>query len=140
MVRSIRILTAAVVLFLGLAASCAHEPTPIAQKSSPVPISDFSQIAGRWEGVMLRSPNTRNTDWVKVRIGEDGAYVFESYRLIGVFRGKGTLQLEQDKAVSSTEHGRLSFTLYEQNGTRMLHGNGRSKEGVEYSADLQPTR
>ncbi len=87
---------------------------------------------------MRSTPKTGNDDWVKVSIGEDGAYVFESYRLIGVFRGRGDLKLEQGKAVSSTDYGQLAFALFEQNETRMLHGDGTSKEGVEYSADLKP--
>ena len=73
MVASIRVLAVAAVFLLGLAAACTHESAPISRQSSAVQISDFGQIAGRWEGVMRSTPKTGNDDWVTVRIGDDGA-------------------------------------------------------------------
>lgn len=131
-------------LFLSLAllavlVACTNVTPPATPQWSEVGISDFRNIAGKWEGVMRRTPEMRGDDWVQVAIRDDGMYAFQSYRTIGVFSGRGKLNLNQGKATHWTDHGQLTFILYEANGARMLKARA-SKEGIEYASDLTPAK
>ena len=133
----------AVILFGLMHPACATVSPSALPQWSEVGISDFTNIAGRWEGTMQRDPPSlriAGDDWVQVAIRPDGAYAFESYRPIGVFKGQGTLIIEHGKATARTESGRVSFTLHKADGTRMLRAAGSSNDGIEYSSDLMPTR
>src|SRR5512140_3817453 len=65
---------------------------------SPTAITDIKTIAGKWEGLMIRTPKARSDDWVRVSIQESGDYDFASYRTIGVFSGKGNFSVKDGKA------------------------------------------
>jgi hypothetical protein len=133
----------AVTLFGLMHPACATVTPSALPQWSEVGISDFRNIAGRWEGTMKRNPPSlrmAGDDWVQVVIRRDGEYAFESYRPIGVFKGQGTLIIEHGQATARTEGGRVSFTLLEADGTRMLRAAGSSNDGVDYSSDLMPAR
>ncbi len=107
------------------------------------PIADVAAVAGRWEGLMISAPRSHPwdaDDWVRVTIGPDGSYEFASYRMIGVFSGKGAAVLEQGDLVSRSERGRTRATLYVAENQRMLNVLGVTGEGMEYRAKLSPAK
>ena len=139
MLISVRTLLPAVAL-LAVLAACTNVKPAASPQWSEVGISDFKTIAGQWAGLMRRTPQARGDDWLQVAIRDDGMYAFQSYRTIGVFSGRGRLTLNQGKATHWTDHGQVTFILYEADGARMLRAAGASKEGIEYAADLTPAR
>jgi hypothetical protein len=106
---------------------------------SPTAITDIKTVAGKWEGIMIRTPRSRNDDWVNVSIQDSGDYEFASYREIGVFSGKGTLTLKDGKAVSQGEKGSVTVQLFtdKAKGQSMLKAEGKGKDGVSYRAELK---
>jgi hypothetical protein len=124
---------------LAVLGACTNTTPPATSPWSEAGISDFKNIAGQWEGLMRRAPEMRSDDWVQVSIRDDGMYAFKSFRTIGVFSGRGQLTLNQGKATRSTDHGELTFVLYEANGVRMLRARA-TKDGIEYASDLTPAK
>jgi hypothetical protein len=123
------------VALLLLLSSCTNVGPPASPQWSQVAFSNFTSIAGRWEGTMhrnLQSHRIVGDDWVQVAIRQDGKYAFESYRPIGVFKGKGQLTIADGKATARTDEGRVTFMLFEADGTRMLRAHGASNDGIEY--------
>ena len=106
---------------------------------SPTAITDIKSIAGKWEGIMIRTPRSRNDDWVNVNIQDSGDYEFASYREIGVFSGKGTLTVKDGKAVSQGEKGSVTVQLFtdKTKGQSMLKAEGKGKDGISYRAELK---
>jgi hypothetical protein len=107
------------------------------------PITDVTTVAGRWEGLMISAPRSHPweaDDWVRVMIGADGSYEFASYRMIGVFSGRGVLVPESGELVSRSERGRVACALFLAEGQRRLQVHGVTSDGVEYSANLSPAK
>ena len=111
-------------------------------KLSPTAITDIKSLAGKWEGIMIRTPKSRTDDWVNVNIQDTGDYDFASYRTIGVFSGKGTLTLADGKATAQTERGRVTMQLFtdQASGAQMLRAEGKGKDGISYRAELKRAR
>ncbi len=109
-----------------------------------VAVTDFHNVAGNWEGVLVQSPPARSRydDWVRLTIKEDGAFHFEAYRTIGVFSGAGQFTLDQGALLAKSEKGRISARLYRHAGQRdrRLKAEGTSGDGITYYADLTPAR
>lgn len=126
-------------VFAGSFGCAPMEPVP-PPPSTPVSVSAFTSVAGKWAGILKATPRLRHDDWVTVIIHDDGAYQFKSVRTIGIMQGQGTFTLADGKLRSETEQGRIVVTLYEEGGRRMLKVEGATKEGTEYSADLEPTK
>ena len=106
----------------------------------PATISDFKSVAGTWEGLLVRNPRTRDDDWVTLVIGENGTYEFRSYRMIGVFAGKGKLVLADGKLSATTEKGgQMTLQLYtdSESPERLLRAEARDSGGFHYWADLK---
>ena len=127
--------------FLPLVIACSSvAPTETRQ---PTPITDFKNVAGKWEGLLVRNPRTRDDDdWVTLVIGDTGTYEFVGYRLIGVFAGKGKLVLTDGKLSAKGEKGgQMTLQLYVDPGSseRMLKADAKDGEGFTYSADLKRT-
>ena len=120
-------------MFLGCAAAQLRQPP------SQVPISDFKQVAGKWEGLLTPVPRKRE-DWVELRIKEDGAYHFSSFRMMGEFFGSGTLMLTDGKMMTEGDRGKAIFILYESDGGRMLKVDATMKSGLQYTAELTPAK
>lgn len=106
---------------------------------SPTAITDIKSIAGKWEGIMIRTPRSRNDDWVNVSIQDNGDYEFASYRTIGVFSGKGNLAAKDGKAMAQGETGSVTLQLFtnKTKGQFMLKAEGKGKDGISYRADLK---
>lgn len=110
---------------------------------SRVAIAGVAEVAGHWEGLMSSTPpahHLEGEDWVRATIRPDGSYEFASYRMIGVFSGKGTAAVENGDLISRTDRGRITCSLYVAESRRMLRVTGVTGEGVELSARLLPVR
>jgi hypothetical protein len=108
----------------------------------PTSVTDFKSVAGTWEGLLVRNPRTRDDDWVTLVIGETGGYEFASYRMIGVFAGKGTLVLTDGKlSAKSDKGGQMTLQLIADSGGsgRMLRVDAKDSGGFSYWADLKRT-
>jgi len=128
-------------LAFAILGACAAQTPSEAPHWSVTPIDDFKTVAGKWEGVIITQPRSRDEQWVRVSIGEDGSYEFASYRQIGVFHGQGTFTLKDGRVSTTTERGTATCTLYSANGDRrLLRAHGVNKQGVKYSADLTPAQ
>jgi hypothetical protein len=105
---------------------------------SPTQITDFKSIAGKWEGLLIRTPTAKDEDWVNVSIQPNGEYEFVSYRTIGVFSGKGKLAVKDGKAVTQNEKGSLTVQLFtdKTKGQSMLKAESKGKDGIDYRAEL----
>ena len=68
--------------------------------------SRFQRRCRKMAGTIRSNPRTRDDDWVTLVIGETGAYEFASYRMIGVFAGKGKLVLTDGKLSAESRKGR----------------------------------
>jgi len=110
--------------------------------SAAVGIADFKTVAGVWEGILLGLPNPRDEgDWVMMTIREDGSYEFASFREIGVFQGSGTLRLSEGQLfLEGARGGRATFTLYAENGRRLLRADAVARDGQRLTANLTPKR
>lgn len=123
----------------GLIGCAPINPRP-SPPSTPVSISAFNNAAGKWAGILTMTPRSKHDDWVTLTIRDDGGYDFVSVRTIGIFHGQGTFTLIDGKLKTETERGWAIATLYEEAGRRMLKVEGATKDGVHYSADLDPTK
>ena len=108
--------------------------------STPAAISTFQTVSGKWAGILKATPRLKNDDWVTLAIREDGAYSFQSVRVIGIFQGQGTFALIDGKLRAETDRGWALATLYEEGGRKLLKVQWATKDGVEYTADLDPVR
>ena len=108
---------------------------------TPTPITDLKSVAGRWEGLMIRTPRSPTDDWVRLVVREGGTYEFASYRTIGVFSGKGTFILADGRLSAQSERGKMTLQLYTDavSGARMLKAEALTSNRIEYSADLRRT-
>jgi hypothetical protein len=146
--RQRRLDVSAVLVFLvlgaGVLGGCASSPSPAsvpAAAMSPVAISDFRAVSGRWAGPVTGLAQRRTEgDWVQLSIAPDGTYEFGIARTIGMFGGKGQLTLEDGKLVMAGERGRATYALYEGAGRRLLRANGVLATGGTVSAELAPAR
>lgn len=123
----------------GLAGCAPVEPLP-PPPTTPVSIATFESATGKWSGILRSIPALRHDDWVTLTIGNDGSYEFVSIREIGIFQGKGTFTILDGKLRAETERGSSVVTLYKDGGRRMLKVEAATKDGVQYSAQLTPTK
>ena len=105
-----------------------------------MPITDVSEVAGKWDGLMRRIPPDRRDDWVTVAIAPDGRYEFSSLRTIGVFSGHGEFAVNDGKLQSRSERGAVEAALYQAGAQRMLRAKGRAMDGSEYTAEVKPVK
>lgn len=115
------------------------EPLP-PPPSTPVSVSAFETVAGKWAGILKPMPRLKNDDWVTLVIRDDGSYDFVSVRTIGIFQGQGTFTLIDGKLKTETERGWIIATLYEEGGRRLLKVEGATKDGTQYLAGLAPVK
>ena len=124
------LLTAIVVTLAGCAGTGAGDQTP-------VPITDFKMVAGKWGGLVTGITAQRD-DWVDLTITPDGKYDFGIFRTIGVFGGTGTFTLADGKLQLRGERGSATFTLYQSDTRRVLRVQGVLSDGRQVTARLNP--
>ena len=132
----------AVITAVHLMAACSSRAPREARQWQPAAATDFKSVAGKWEGLLIRIPRTRDDDWVTLVISDTGAYEFVSYRTIGAFAGKGKLLLTDGRLSATSEKGgQMTLQVYSDPGSseRMLRANAKDSEGFTYSADLKRT-
>ena len=115
---------------------------PKERQWQPTSVTDMKSVAGKWEGLLVRNPRTPDDDWVTLVIGETGAYEFASYRMIGVFAGKGTLVLADGKLSAKSDKGgqmTLQLLAESESSQRILRVEARDSGGFSYWADLKQT-
>jgi len=122
-------------------AACSPVVSRETSQWTPTPITDLKSVAGRWEGLMIRTPRSPSDDWVRLVIREGGAYEFASYRTIGVLSGTGTFTLADGKLSAQSERGKMTLQLYTDavSGVRMLKAEALTGNRIEYSAELKRT-
>ena len=103
-----------------------------------VPISDFKAVAGKWEGLVTAK---RQKDWLQIVIDENGNFEAVSRRdFTGTFTSKGTFQLIEGRLKSESERGIGTYTLYEDEGKRILRLEARTSRGIRHSGNLTPAK
>lgn len=105
-----------------------------------VSITDVSEVAGKWDGLMRRIPPDRRDDWVTVAIASDGRYEFSSLRTIGIFTGHGEFALNEGRLISKSERGTVEAVLFQAGPQRMLKAKGRAADGTDYTAEVKPAK
>jgi hypothetical protein len=130
----------AIIIAVHVVVACSATDPKDTRQWRPTTIADFKSVAGKWEGLLVRNPRTRDDDWVTFVISDAGAYEFASYRMIGVFAGKGKLVLTDGKlSAKSDKGGQMTLQLYGDSGSseRMLRVEARDSEGFHYWSDLK---
>ena len=136
--RSLEML--AIIIAVHVIVACSSTAPKETRQWQPIAIADFKSVAGKWQGLLVRNPRTRDDDWVTFVIGETGTYEFASYRMIGVFTGKGKLVLTDGKLSAKSEKGgQMTLQLYADSGSseRRLRAEAKDSEGFQYWADLK---
>jgi hypothetical protein len=131
-----------VIIAVQVIAACSSTDPKGTRRWQPATVADFKSVAGKWEGLLVRNPRTRDDDWVTVVISETGTYEFASYREIGVFAGKGKLVLTDGKLSAKSEKGgQMTLQLLADSGSpeRILRAEAKDSEGFHYWADLKRT-
>ena len=145
-----RKLAGAVLLFAGstaLGACATTPPTPPPASVTRLAITDLKSLVGKWEG-LGQGPSSgsvlggHSADWVEFTIKENGTYEARSYREIGVFRGTGTLTLNDNALHYTSDRSRgVLYLVYDQGGRRVLRLQGQLLSGGgAVSAELMPAR
>lgn len=126
-------------LFVIMALSAGCETTQLREKPElkMVAITDASQVAGKWEGLLRRVPPSR-TDGVTLIVLPDGRFRFISARTIGILSGEGVFSVVDDHLTVSTERGSFDLSLFEGAGQRLLRATGQSSDGSRFIAELTP--
>src|SRR5262245_66484067 len=121
----------AVIIAVHVVVACSATDPKETRQWQPTTIADFKNVAGKWEGLLVRNPRTRDDDWVTFVISETGAYDFTSYRMIGVFAGKGKLVLTDGKlSAKSDKGGQMTLQLFADYGSyeRMISAIANDSE------------
>jgi len=130
----------AIIIGVQVIVGCGATDSKDARQFRPTTITDFKSVAGKWEGLLVRNPRTRDDDWVTLVISDTGAYEFASYRMIGAFAGKGKLVLTDGKLTAKSDKGgQMTLQLYADSGSseRMLRTIANDSDGFHYWADLK---
>ena len=125
-------------LLLAVLALSACASQTAAPAASPVPVTDFKMVAGRWQGLLTGLASGRDEgDTVRLTIRDDGSYEFGVYRTIGALTGKGTFTLQDGKLRMQGERGQAVYALYEGNGRQYLRAEGELSSGMPLSAEFR---
>jgi hypothetical protein len=100
------LMVVAIVTALYLVACSSTAPRE-ARQWQPTAATDFKSVAGKWEGLLIRSPRTPDDDSVTLVIGDTGTYEFMSYRTICEFAGRGKFALIDGKLSAKTDTAAL---------------------------------
>lgn len=124
-------------------AACSAVSSRDTRQWTPTAVTDLKSVAGTWEGILVGVAGPRaDEDWVRLTIGETGAYEFASYRTIGVFSGKGNLTLTDGRLTAQSDKGKMALQLFRDaaDGERMLRAEAATSDGQKYSAQLTPSK
>jgi hypothetical protein len=108
-----------------------------------IPITELQTVVGRWDGLLsgLSSRPSIDEDLIDVVIREDATYEAKAFRTIGVFQGRGTLELRNGALVLKSERGATGTgQLFAVNGRRVLEVEATAADGRRVTASLSPKR
>jgi len=132
----------AVVALIWISLSLGCETPPPAQPTlwTAVEVKDMAGVAGKWEGILRRTPQNKRNDLVALIIEPDGQFRFTSVRTIGILSGEGTFTLKDGKLTFNSDRFTINAALFEADGKRMLRAEGMASDGMGYSSELTPMR
>jgi hypothetical protein len=136
--RFVRILQFSVMIIAVQA--CSSTAPRDTRQWTPTAVTDFKSVAGTWEGILAGVAGPRaDEDWVRLTIGETGTYEFATYRTIGVFSGKGQLNLTDGRLTAQSDKGKMALRLFRDasNGEPMLRAEAATGDGQNYQAQLK---
>jgi hypothetical protein len=107
---------------------------------APMAITDVTMVTGRWEGLMSPETGRERDDFIEVTLAGNRTYEAKTTRTVGVIDARGTYELRDGKLLFQGERSTGTGTLWEKDGRRVLSVAVTTKEGLRYSARLQPTR
>ncbi len=117
---------------------CATPPPQERMPSTMVPISEFKTVAGKWEGLVTAK---RQKDWLQIVIDENGNFEAVSRRdFAGTFKSKGAFQLIEGRLKTESERGSGTYTLFEDEGKRILRLEAITDRGIRHSGTLTPAK
>ena len=131
--------------WLGMAlavAACASEGGGGSARSR-VPVTDLKTVVGEWDGLLsgLSTIPSRDQDLVDVTIREDGTYEAKAVRSVGVFQGRGTIELRDGTLVFRGQSGASGTgQLFATDGRRILEIEASTADGRRVTARLSPIR
>ena len=133
-IRHAGALCGALIVLLAAAGCASTQSGP----ATPVPISDFRMVAGKWTGVVLGLAGPRDDagDWIELAIREDGSYEFGISRTIGVLSGKGKLTIADGKMTSESDRGSAAYALSDLGGRQYLHVVATLRSGRSFAGNL----
>jgi len=110
--------------------------TPSRSESKIVPITTFTQVAGKWEGLSKRMPDMRDHAQVLMIINENGHFNFISDRGSGVLLGTGVLTILNGQVSGTSGSGTGTMTLHNKAGTSVLVLDAALNDGNHYYVEM----
>jgi hypothetical protein len=108
-----------------------------------VPITELQSVVGRWDGLLsgLSARPSTDEDLIDVVIRDDATYEAKAFRTIGVFQGRGTVEIRDGALVLRSERGATgSGELFAVDGRRVLEVHATAADGRRVTARLTPKR
>ena len=106
-------------------------------ESKIVPITTFTQVAGKWEGLSKRMPDMRDHAQVVMIINENGHFNFISDRIgSGVLLGTGMLTILNGQVSGTSGSGTGTMTLHDKAGTSVLVLEAALNDGNHYYVEM----
>jgi hypothetical protein len=107
-------------------------------ESKIVPITTFTQVAGKWEGLSKRMPDMRDHAQVLMVINERGHFNFISDEGSGsgLFLGTGTLTILNGQVSGTSGRGTGTITLHNKAGTSVLVLEAALNDGNHYYVEM----
>lgn len=106
-----------------------------------VPVTELKTVVGKWDGLLtgLSTRPSSDEDLVDVTIRDDGTYEAKAVRPVGVFQGRGTIELRDGALVLRGQSGaRGTAQLFAIDGRRLLEIEATTADGRRVTARLTP--
>lgn len=121
--------------------ACASEGGGSAR--SRVPVTEIKTVVGQWDGLLsgLSTRPSSDEDLVDVTIRDDSTYEAKAVRSVGVFQGRGTIELRDGALVFRGQTGATGTgQLFATDGSRLLEIEATTADGRRVTARLSPRR
>ena len=108
-----------------------------------VPITELKSVVGRWDGLLsgLSSRPSADEDLVDVVIKDDATYEAKAFRTVGVFQGRGTIEVKDGTLLLRGQQGATGTAqLFAVDGRQVLEIDATTSDGRRVSARLSPKR
>ena len=133
---SLRLYAGAFVLGMILT-GCAGGPPQENPDWAFVPITDFSMVAGEWDGMVKKDKAVIPEALVRLTIKENGTYNFIGQRFADVALGSGFLDMRDGRLSGDTDRRIATFALYDHQGKAVLVVDSTARQtGELYHGEL----